>query len=135
MGDDAYTELEEKKAVVSNDSEFSFDVEGAKRSEPKFDAAIRNPLVGLAHEEIERRVQYFVKEKGLEEHQDLFLKGALCAQVQESGDYSAIETLTEEEHRLLRQEGELKWRQPFLLYFLAICCSIAAAVQLSLIHI
>ena len=49
-------------------------MEGAKRSEPKFDAAIRNPLVGLAHEEIERRVQYFVKEKGLEEHQDLFLK-------------------------------------------------------------
>ena len=32
MGDDAYTELEEKKAVVSNDSEFSFDVEGAKLS-------------------------------------------------------------------------------------------------------
>ena len=45
MSDNTYKELEEKKAVVSNDSEFSFDVEGAKRSEPKFDAAIRNPLV------------------------------------------------------------------------------------------
>ena len=49
MGDDAYTEMEEKKIVVSNDSDFSFDVEGTKRSEPKFDAEIRNPLVGLAH--------------------------------------------------------------------------------------
>ena len=102
MGDDAYTELEEKKAVVSNDSEFCFDVEGVMRSVPMFDAAMLIPLVGWAHELIERRVQYFVKEKGLEEHQDLFLKGALCAQVQESGDYSAIETLTEEEHRFLR---------------------------------
>ena len=112
MGDDAYTELEEKKAVVSNDSEFSLDVEAAKRSEPILDAANRNPLVGIDQEEIERRVQYFVKEKGLEEHQDLFLKGALCAQVQESGYYSAIKTLTEEEHRLRRQECELKWLQP-----------------------
>ena len=129
MSDNTYKELEEKKAVVSNESEFSFDVEGAKRSEPRFDAEIRNPLVGLAYEEIERRVYHFVKEKGLEEHQDVFLKGALCAQVQDSGDYSAIKTLSEEEHHFLRQECERKWRQPFLLYFLAICCSIAAAVQ------
>lgn len=130
MGDDTYKELEEKKTVVWNDSEFSVDVEGAnRRPKPRFDAEMRNPLVGLAREEIERRVCEFVKEKGLEEYQDVFFKGALCAQVQETGDYSTIKTLTEEDHRYLRQEREHKWRQPFLLYFLAICCSIAAAVQ------
>ncbi|WFD25802.1 hypothetical protein MNAN1_000768 [Malassezia nana] len=90
---------------------------------------LNNPLLGLTPEQIEYDVQEFVSSKGLEQYHDTFLKGAFCAQAQASGDYDSISILTEEDRRVLAQEKEHKWRQPLTLYWLAICCSVAAAIQ------
>lgn len=71
----------------------------------------------------------FAATHGLEEYREVLLKGALCAQAQASGDYESITLLTEEDRAALRHEKENRWSQPFTLYWLAICCSVAAAVQ------
>ncbi|WFD17819.1 hypothetical protein MCAP1_000028 [Malassezia caprae] len=93
------------------------------------DVRLNNPLLGLTAEQIEHKVQDFVSSKGLEEYHDVFLKGAFCAQAQASGDYDSIPILTEDDRQILASEKEHRWHQPAMLYWLAICCSIAAAVQ------
>ena len=88
-----------------------------------------NPLLGLSLEAIKADVHDFVTTKGLEEHEEIFLKGALCAQVQGTGDFNTISLLSDEDRQELRLEEKKKWRQPFKLFWLAICCSVAAAIQ------
>lgn len=45
-----------------------------------FSHRIQNPLYGIPRAELMKQVEEFVIEKGLEEHLDLFRKGALLAQ-------------------------------------------------------
>ncbi|WFD38151.1 uncharacterized protein MJAP1_001099 [Malassezia japonica] len=90
---------------------------------------LANPLLGLPFEKIDADVSDFAATHGLEEYREVLLKGALCAQAQASGDYESITLLTEEDRAALRHEKEHRWSQPFTLYWLAICCSVAAAVQ------
>lgn len=90
---------------------------------------LHNPLLGRSSKQVESDVQEFVSTKGLEEYHDLFLKGAFCAQAQATGNYRAISILNEDDHMALEKETKYKWRQPLILYWLAICCSVAAAIQ------
>lgn len=90
---------------------------------------LANPLLGLSYEQIQRDVDDFVSSHGLEEYRDVFFKGALCAQAQATGNYDSITVLTDDDREALRDEKEHRWKQPFTLYWLACCCSVAAAVQ------
>lgn len=114
-----------REAVLADAGEDDNDVVNEASAEVR----LNNPLLGLTHEQIEKNVQVFVTEKGLEDYHDEFLKGALCAQAQATRDYESITILTEEDRQILRNEHEKKWRQPLMLYWLAICCSVAAAIQ------
>ncbi|WFD22061.1 hypothetical protein MEQU1_000723 [Malassezia equina] len=119
----------EKDAKISQSLQsISSDTDGVGT---KVEVEVRrsNPLLGLTAEQIEQDVQEFVSTKGLGEYHDVFVKGAFCAQAQASGDYNSISILTEEDRQVLATEKEHKWRQPFVLYWLAICCSVAAAIQ------
>lgn len=90
---------------------------------------MNNPLLGLTAEQLQQDVDRFVTEKNLEEHRDMFYKGALCAQAQGTNDFQSITVLTEDDRAALEKERTHKWRQPLTLYWLAICCSVAAAIQ------
>ncbi|WFD05410.1 hypothetical protein MVES1_000740 [Malassezia vespertilionis] len=103
--------------------------EDNNKLEHSVNVQLANPLLGLSFENIQSDVDKFVTEKGLEEYRDLFLKGALCIQAQSTGDFESISLLTDEDRADLLYEKEHRWSQPFLLYWLACCCSVAAAVQ------
>ena len=93
-------------------------------------AKLINPLAGLSKHEIFRDVETFCHEKGLDEHVEVFKKGALAAQVQnrENG-FEHIKELSEDERDTLRYEVAHKWHQPFQLYFLTVLCAGSAIVQ------
>ncbi|GJN94492.1 hypothetical protein Rhopal_007574-T1 [Rhodotorula paludigena] len=90
-------------------------------------ALLENPLQGISHERLEAMGRAFAREKGLGEFEDEFAKGAQVAQ-----DPLAFESLTllnDEDRNVLRREVTHKWDQPWRLYSLVVCCSMAAAVQ------
>ncbi|KAE8153134.1 hypothetical protein BDV25DRAFT_127468 [Aspergillus avenaceus] len=104
-------------------------------SQPKLDIShagnrtelIRNPLVGLARDELLRNVTDYAETHNLGDIVDLLKKGALVAQ--SPNHFEDIPELTEEERCELRMEKSHRWRQPKLLYFLIALNSLGAAVQ------
>lgn len=94
------------------------------------EAKIKNPLDGVPRDQLMRDVEFFAKEKGLEDQLPILRKGALLAQ--DPDNYENIggdEELTAEEKAVLVQEKEHKWRLPFKLYLTIVTCAIGAAVQ------
>ncbi|KAK6907924.1 hypothetical protein I203_101925 [Kwoniella mangroviensis CBS 8507] len=93
-------------------------------------ATLNNPLDGMSAEEVLRDVDTFVEEKGLSEHRELFRRGALLARVaQREGGFEEVSEIPEDEKKILREEITHRWRQPFMLYFLAVLCAGSAIVQ------
>ncbi|GAA5974465.1 hypothetical protein JCM11641_003232 [Rhodosporidiobolus odoratus] len=89
--------------------------------------ALDNPLAGISLDRLEAMGRAFAREKGLEQYETVFAKGAQAAQ-----DPLAFETLpllNEEDKAVIRHEVSHKWDHPKTLYLLIICCSMAAAVQ------
>lgn len=91
---------------------------------------LNNPLVGMTREQVVADVEGFIQERGLTEHREDFVKGALVAQVTNQ-DYAfeQIKELREDEKNLLRREITHRWSQPFMLYFLCTLCAGSAIVQ------
>ncbi|GAA5897953.1 hypothetical protein JCM6882_005120 [Rhodosporidiobolus microsporus] len=90
-------------------------------------AVLENPLSGISHDRLEAMGRAFAREKDLGEYEEEFAKGAQIAQ-----DPLAFESLTilnEADKDILRHEVSHKWSQPWQMYSLVICCSMAAAVQ------
>lgn len=72
-------------------------------------------------------VDSFAKENGFEEIRPLLVKGALIAR--DPPSFASVADMSEEEKLAISNEVLHKWRQPKLLYFTIILCSIGAAVQ------
>lgn len=68
---------------------------------------IINPLAGIPREELFDQVNRFVREKGLEDKEDIFRKGALVAQ--SPSDYEDIKDLTDDDKYHLRREKTRKY--------------------------
>ncbi|KAI8301891.1 hypothetical protein K4K61_008420 [Colletotrichum sp. SAR11_59] len=93
-------------------------------------ALLRNPLVGLSHDELIKDVDTFTDKYGLTEYKEEFRKGALVAQASNRPDaFETITALNEEEKAMLRREVNHRWDQPFMLYFLCSLCAGSAIVQ------
>ncbi|KAF2805874.1 sugar transporter-like protein [Mytilinidion resinicola] len=90
-------------------------------------AKIQNPLAHLSVEEVVYQVKEFAEANGFVEEVDLLIKGALVAK--DPPAFESVPGITEEEKHAIRNEVLHKWRQPRLLYFTIILCSIGAAVQ------
>ncbi|KAK5000658.1 hypothetical protein LTR66_000505 [Elasticomyces elasticus] len=90
-------------------------------------AKIQNPLAHLTKEEVIRDVEAFALENGFQDMTPLLIKGALVAK--DPPAFESVEGLTDVEKDGVRNEVLHKWRQPKLLYFTIILCSIGAAVQ------
>ncbi|KAF2177611.1 MFS transporter [Zopfia rhizophila CBS 207.26] len=88
---------------------------------------IQNPLAHLTHEELLADVEAFAQENGFQEMSPLLIKGALIAK--DPPRFASVPDITEEEKVAISNEVLHKWRQPKLLYFTIVLCSIGAAVQ------
>ncbi|KAK8136036.1 metabolite transport protein YwtG [Apiospora sp. TS-2023a] len=100
------------------------------RNEASLGTLLNNPLTGMSRDEVIADVEGFIQERGLTEHREDFIKGALVAQVTNQ-DYAfeQIKELREDEKNLLRREITHRWSQPFMLYFLCTLCAGSAIVQ------
>ncbi|KAF1834829.1 plastidic glucose transporter 4 [Decorospora gaudefroyi] len=93
-------------------------------------AKLRNPLAGLSEQQVIADVDAWCVEKNLQEHQELFRKGALIARVGQRDDgFEYVNQLSSEEKDWLRHEISHRWSQPFMLYFLVVLCAGSAIVQ------
>lgn len=91
---------------------------------------LRNPLAGMSEQALLDDVDKWVVEKGLQEHQETFRKGALIARVGQREDgFEYVDQLSEDEKHMLRYEINHRWSQPFMLYFLVVLCAGSAIVQ------
>ncbi|KAF1943665.1 sugar transporter-like protein [Clathrospora elynae] len=90
-------------------------------------AKIQNPLIHMTEDEMLRDVDSFANENGFVEEQPLLRKAALVAR--DPVNYAAVPGITEEEKDAIANEVLHKWRQPKILYFTIILCSVGAAVQ------
>ncbi|KAL5485353.1 hypothetical protein ACEPAI_7995 [Sanghuangporus weigelae] len=90
-------------------------------------ARIKNPLLGIPEEQLMADVEQFAREKDMEDILPLLKHGAIAAQ--NPLDFETQKGLTDEERDVLRYEITHKWKQPRLLYFTIVLCSIGAAVQ------
>lgn len=102
--------------------------EVAKKLAENAEGEIKNPLVGVPHDELLQRVSSFQQEKGLpEDILPLLQKGALVAQ--NPAGFEELKELDEADKTALRNEVTHRWRHPKALYFTIVLNSIAAAIQ------
>ena len=93
-------------------------------------ALLRNPLAGMSEGETIADVDHFIEQRGLQQYQDTFRKGALLARVNQRPDgFEYVDALSEDEKSVLRREVTKRWDQPKMLYFLVILCAGSAIVQ------
>lgn len=81
----------------------------------------------MSEEEVIRDIDSFAKEHGFEDDRDLLIKGALISR--DPTNFAHVPGITEEEKTAIANEVLHKWRQPKILYFTIILCSVGAAVQ------
>lgn len=81
----------------------------------------------MTEEEMLKDVDSFSKEHGFEEDLALLRKGALVAR--DPVNFAAVPGITDAEKSAISNEVLHKWRQPRILYFTIILCSVGAAVQ------
>ncbi|KAJ3713395.1 hypothetical protein F5878DRAFT_396322 [Lentinula raphanica] len=124
------SELQEKPYVEKRDNASISMNEHTNSQDGSFqnlNAKLANPLAHISHEQLMEDAKVFAETHGLEDLVVEFQKGALVAQ-----DPSRFEDLTqldEEDKAVLKRELTHKWDQPYMLYYLVILCSMAAAVQ------
>ncbi|CAI7584556.1 unnamed protein product [Penicillium pancosmium] len=97
------------------------------RGRGHLNAVFENPLAGIPREQLFKQVEEFCQQWGLMSDLETFKKGALVSQAPESA--TTLSELNDSEREALEREHTHKWSQPWQLYFLAIMCSLAAAVQ------
>lgn len=83
----------------------------------------------MSEDECVRDVDAFSKEHNFEGEalQSLLRKGALVAR--DPTNFASVPGITEDEKSAIANEVLHKWRQPKVLYFTIILCSVGAAVQ------
>lgn len=90
-------------------------------------AAFQNPLSGKTKAELLADVDAFVQQHNLTEFREDFYKGALVAQ--NPTELHNITELDADEREVIERETTHRWSHPFMLYWLCVMCSLAAAVQ------
>jgi len=109
----------------------------AKLAPPAFDpelqriaelsAKLENPLSGFSTHELVQQAQDFCQAHGLNDQLENFKRGALLAA--DPQDLDRIPGITQEERQFIEWESTRRWKQPMMMYFIAIISSMAAIVQ------
>ncbi|KAF2175792.1 MFS sugar transporter [Zopfia rhizophila CBS 207.26] len=99
------------------------------------DRRLAQPFSGWTHERMNSSINAFIEESELEDYQDYIRRGAFLAQSKAAfeNDRNDGLILKESERQALELEHSTrridKFKQPWRLYALVACCSLAAAVQ------
>jgi len=113
----------------------STNYEDADATTANINSRLVNPFGGLRQEQMEKKVQMFMKKTEIDEDWlPLIRKGAFLAQDREAFMHPRSDglRLKDDEQRALKQEDPRtgnKWNQPWIMYALVGCCSLGAAVQ------
>ena len=113
----------------------STNYEDADATTANVNSRLVNPFTGLRHEQMEQKLEAFMKKTGIDEDlRPLILKGAFLAQDREAFANPRTDNLklkSEERQALVREDPKRgnKWNQPWIMYALVGCCSFGAAVQ------
>ncbi|EFP79174.2 uncharacterized protein PGTG_05495 [Puccinia graminis f. sp. tritici CRL 75-36-700-3] len=90
-------------------------------------AKLENPLSGFSSHELVQQAEEFCQANGLNDQLENFKRGAILAANPQ--DLDRIPGITEEERQFIDWEGSRRWKQPMMMYFIAILSSMAAIVQ------
>ncbi|KAH9814218.1 hypothetical protein DFH28DRAFT_895265 [Melampsora americana] len=93
----------------------------------KLSAKLQNPLTGLSIEELEAAAIEFCEKNALLDQVDNFKRGAVLAA--DPKNLERITHITDEERQFIDAETSHKWRQPMIMYYIAVISSMAAIVQ------
>ncbi|KNZ45076.1 hypothetical protein VP01_850g3 [Puccinia sorghi] len=128
----------EKQLVMGDlQVEKSDQAHAAKLVQPAFDAELQriaelsakldNPLSGFSAHELVQQAEQFCQAHGLNDQLENFKRGAVLAANPQ--DLVRIPGITEEERHFIDWESSRRWKQPMLIYFVAVISSMAAIVQ------
>ena len=90
-------------------------------------AIFENPLKTRTKEQLMEDVDAFCQKFELTEFNEDFRKGALAAQNPDM--VAKMPELNAEDKHIIERETTHRWSHPFMLYWLSVMCSMAAAVQ------
>ncbi|CAH7670520.1 hypothetical protein BY996DRAFT_4581007 [Phakopsora pachyrhizi] len=90
-------------------------------------AKMENPLAGLSIEELELEAQKFCETNNMLDQVDNFKRGAVLAA--DPSNVDRISGITQAERSFISDETEHRWRQPWVMYYIAVISSMAAIVQ------
>ncbi|KAG0144642.1 hypothetical protein CROQUDRAFT_134230 [Cronartium quercuum f. sp. fusiforme G11] len=93
----------------------------------KLSVKLENPLAGLSISELETEAMVFCAQNGLNEEVENFKRGAVLA-----GDPRNLDRITNisaDERMYIEWEKINRWKQPMIMYYIAIISSMAAIVQ------
>ncbi|CBX98508.1 similar to sugar transporter [Plenodomus lingam JN3] len=105
----------------------AFEERGVVNTGNSVSAKIQNPLIHMTEDEMLQDVDSFAKEHDFEQHLPLLRKAALVAR--DPINMKKVPGITQEETDAISNEVLHKWRQPKILYFTIVLCSVGAAVQ------
>lgn len=88
---------------------------------------LENPLSGFTTQELIQQAQEFCQTNGLIDQVENFKRGAILAA--DPQDLDRIPGLTPEERQYVEDEANHRWRQPLMMYYIAVISSMAAIVQ------
>ncbi|KAG5361084.1 putative metabolite transport protein [Yarrowia sp. C11] len=99
--------------------------EGNELANPELDPD--NPLIRYSRAELLEIATQFAEDNDLADKAEAFRKGALVAQ--DPTGFENIDLLDDDDRYWLNREITHKWDHPMKVYYLVVCCSLAAAVQ------
>ncbi|EGG06494.1 uncharacterized protein MELLADRAFT_86594 [Melampsora larici-populina 98AG31] len=119
--------LAEKELSNTTNEKQQLDLPAEIAELSKLSAKLENPLAGLSIEELEASAVEFCEKNGLLDQVDNFKRGAVLAADPKNLD--RISHITDEERQFIDAETTHKWRQPMIMYYIAVISSMAAIVQ------
>ncbi|WAR62578.1 hypothetical protein PtB15_15B164 [Puccinia triticina] len=90
-------------------------------------AKLENPLSGFSTQELVQQAEEFCQANGLNDQLENFKRGAILAANPQ--DLDRIPGITAEERQFIDWETTRRWKQPLMMYFIAVLSSMAAIVQ------
>ncbi|WAQ91774.1 hypothetical protein PtA15_15A166 [Puccinia triticina] len=90
-------------------------------------AKLENPLSGFSTHELVLQAEEFCQAHGLTDQLENFKRGAILAA--NPHDLDRIPAITAEERQFIDWESSRRWKQPRMMYFIAVLSSMAAIVQ------
>ncbi|KAL6714740.1 hypothetical protein ACLMJK_008165 [Lecanora helva] len=102
-----------------------FDIDTSARS--GLNAVFENPLAGVPDDQLMRDVEEFCQKYDLMDDLDDIKKGAMLSKY--SDRVQEVDFLSDDEKEIVIREKTHKWDHPYMLYWLCVMCSLAAATQ------